>query len=408
MTTGRQPRLLVAGGSLGGLIAGGLFHRAGWDVQVFERAVGHLEGRGAGITVLPGLVEGLQGAGVEVTEQDLGVELPERIALDLSGRVVARRAFRQVMTSWKFLYDILRAAFPPQRYHEGHTVTRVEQDAQQVRVHFADGGSAEGDLLIGADGLRSAVRTQFLPQVHPHYPGYIAWRSLADEAALDAATRGVLGDCYAVCVTPGQQGICYPVPGPDHRRGPGERQFNVVWYHPVPETALRWMQTDVTGQHHPFGIPPSLVAPAVREHMLALAPNVLAPAFAEVVLRSRIHFFQPIVDWELPRLAFGRVALIGDAAFVARPHVAMGVPKAAGDALALLRHAQAAGDELPAALARFETERLRIDGAMVGRGRYLGSYMAAQAGSAQERARAEAGRDPEQVMLETAAPFAYG
>ena len=69
--------------------------------------------------------------------------------------------------------------------------------------------------------------------------------------------------------------------------------------------------------------------------MAQLARSVLAPQFAEAVERSRLIFFQPIVDLESPRLAFGRIAIVGDAAFTARPHVAMGVPKAAGDVLSL-------------------------------------------------------------------------
>ena len=57
---------MIVGGSLVGLIAGNLLHRIGWDVDIFERTDGVLDGRGAGITVLPGLVEGLRAAGVDV------------------------------------------------------------------------------------------------------------------------------------------------------------------------------------------------------------------------------------------------------------------------------------------------------------------------------------------------------
>src|SRR5258705_10906181 len=102
---GSRGRVLVIGGSLVGLITGNLFHRAGWDVQVFERVTGNVEGRGAGITILPGLVDGFRAAGADVYEQSLGVELPARIALDKAGRLCAGRPFSQVMTSWKRLYD---------------------------------------------------------------------------------------------------------------------------------------------------------------------------------------------------------------------------------------------------------------------------------------------------------------
>src|SRR5882762_8617377 len=121
-------RVIVIGGSLVGLIAGNLFHRAGWDVQVFERVTGNVEGRGAGITILPGLADGFRAAGADVSEQSLGVELPARIALDRAGRIVAERPFRQFMTSWKRLYDELKKVFPQENYRAGMALDRIEQD----------------------------------------------------------------------------------------------------------------------------------------------------------------------------------------------------------------------------------------------------------------------------------------
>jgi 2-polyprenyl-6-methoxyphenol hydroxylase-like FAD-dependent oxidoreductase len=404
---GSRDRVLVIGGSLVGLIAGNLFHRAGWDVEVFERVSGNVEGRGAGITILPGLVDGFRAAGADVSEQSLGVELPARIALDKSGRIVAERPFSQVMTSWKRLYDELKKVFPNENYRAGMTLEKVEQEDKRITACFAGGERVEADLLIAADGLRSTVRAQFLPGTKPHYAGYIAWRCLTDEGDLSEPTHAALFNRYSVCVAPGQQGIGYAVPGPGHSVEPGRRQYNTVWYYPVPEDGLRRLMTDDTGRYHPNGIPPALLSSQIRQEMIENASQVLAPQFAEAVRRARLHFFQPIVDLELPRLVFGRAVIIGDAAFTARPHVAMGVPKGAGDALALVKAITLGGREPFAALAQFEAERLRIDRAIVARGRYLGSYMEAQLKSEEERRRAEALRVPEHVMMETAAPMAF-
>jgi 2-polyprenyl-6-methoxyphenol hydroxylase-like FAD-dependent oxidoreductase len=401
-------RVIVIGGSLAGLISGNLFHRMGWDVHVFERAPGDLEGRGAGITILPGLISGFQAAGVDETEQSLGVELPRRIALDRTGNVVAHCAFSQSMTSWGRLYECLKRIFPIQRYHSGVTLERVQQDADTVTAHFAGGHHVDGDLLIAADGLRSTVRNQFLPDLKPHYPGYIAWRCLADERDLPASIFAPLFQCYTVCVVPGQQGIGYPVPGPDHSLAPGRRQYNVVWYHAVrEEDELPRFMTDDTGRYHPNGIPPALVSARIKREMVDKAQQVLAPQFAAALEHGRLHFFQPIVDLEPMRLVFGRVAIIGDAAFVARPHTAMGVPKGAGDALSLAAEIEQADGDLSSALERFEAQRLRIGQTIVARGRYLGAYMEAQLKSEAERQQAEAARVPEQVMRETAAPLDY-
>src|SRR5262245_17359495 len=121
-------RVLIVGGSLGGLIAANLFHRSGWDVHVYERTDGVLEGRGAGITILPGLVEALRAAGVEEPEERYGIMLPGRIVCDRAGKVLAERVYAQAMTSWRRLFELLKAVFPAERYHSGVNLDRIEQD----------------------------------------------------------------------------------------------------------------------------------------------------------------------------------------------------------------------------------------------------------------------------------------
>jgi 2-polyprenyl-6-methoxyphenol hydroxylase-like FAD-dependent oxidoreductase len=406
-TNSHRPRIIVIGGSIAGLLAANLFHRIGWDVHVFERTVSALQGRGAGITILPDLVSGLRAAGVNDTEESLGVELPARVALDHAGNIVAERPFRQFMTSWGRLFEALKTGLPADRYHGGEGLERIEQSPRQVTARFSNGRKLEGDLLIGADGLRSAVRAQFLPELKPAYAGYIAWRCLCDENELAVSTRELLFSRYAVCVAPGEQGIGYAVPGPDHSAAPGKRQFNVVWYTPVRENELSLVMTDDAGRHHANGIPPSLMSARVCADMVEKSQKVLAPQFAEAIARSKVTFVQPIVDLESPKMVFGRVAIIGDAAYVARPHVAMGVPKAAGDATALVKVLQEAGAISEAGLGAFEAERLRIGANIVARGRYLGAYMEAQLKSDEERRRAQEIRVAERVMMETAAPWDY-
>src|SRR5262245_41271794 len=149
MNSNRQ-RVVIIGGSIAGLLAANLFHRIGWDVQVFERASGVLEGRGAGITILPGLVGGFQAAGVKETEESLGVPLPARVALDRAGDIVAERAFLQYMTSWRRLFEALKNALPVSCYYSGMGLESVEQSEESTIARFADGQQIEADLLIGA------------------------------------------------------------------------------------------------------------------------------------------------------------------------------------------------------------------------------------------------------------------
>jgi 2-polyprenyl-6-methoxyphenol hydroxylase-like FAD-dependent oxidoreductase len=133
------------------------------------------------------------------------------------------------------------------------------------------------------------------------------------------------------------------------------------------------------------------------------ARALLAPQFAEVVRLTEQPFFQPIYDVESDKLVFGRVVLAGDAAFVARPHVGMGVTKAAGDAVALA-DALRENDDIDEALRRYEQARIRFGAAVITRARHLGAYMQAQIRTTSEREMAERYRTPAAVMRETATP----
>ncbi len=108
---------------------------------------------------------------------------------------------------------------------------------------------------------------------------------------------------------------------------------------------------------------------------------------------------QPIYDLETPHMAFGRVAIVGDAAFVARPHVAAGVAKAADDAAALV--GALAHDEVAPALRRFEAARVPVGRRIIERARHLGAYLQATQ-TAEERARSQRHSIPEAVLAETA------
>ncbi len=393
-------RALVVGGSMGGLFAALLLLRDGWDVQVFERVGSELSGRGAGIVTHPELESSLAAAGIHPGDE-LGVFIEERRTLDHEGRVIGRLSCPQTTTSWNGLFQMLRDALPAGRYHRGKEFVGCEASEREVVARFADGSRETGALLVGADGIRSTVRQQFLPGTEPSYAGYTAWRGLVDEGALSAGTHADLFAYFAFCLPPGEQMLGYPVAGEDDDLRPGHRRYNWVWYRPADDETLARMLTDDSGRRHELSIPPPLVSRDVIAAMREGAERVLSPQFRELVSITPQPFLQPIYDLESPSLAFGRVAILGDAAFVARPHVGAGVSKAAADAEALVA-ALAAGPDVPAALARYEAERVAAGRQVVDQARRLGSYMRTRLETEEQRALARRHQTPEAVMKETA------
>ncbi|MCC8979078.1 FAD binding domain-containing protein [Bradyrhizobium acaciae] len=399
-----QPKVLVIGGSMAGLFAALLLRREGWNVDVYERIGSELAGRGAGIVTHHELFEVLGRAGIDTAAAAVGVVVPGRRVLDRSGRIVGELGLRQVLTSWGHLYGLLRAALPTEDYHHGKSLVEVTELGDRVVARFSDGSEASADLLIGADGIFSCVRAQLAADVRPAYAGYVAWRGLVNERDLSPRTRAELCDWFAFSLPPGEQMLGYPVAGTKEEMDVGERRFNFVWYRPAnADHGLADLLTDIDGVRHELSIPPTKIRSDVIASMRRDAERLLAPQFAEVVRLTPQPFIQAILDLETPRMALGsRTVILGDAAFVARPHVGMGVTKAAADAAALVDALRAHPADLSAALATFESIRLSFGAAVVRRARHLGAYMQAQIATAEERAMAERHRSPEAVMAETA------
>ena len=389
---------------MGGLFAANLLLRAGWDVEIFERIGEELAGRGAGIVTHDELFDVIRRAGA-VVDDTLGCATQSRVTLDRSGKVVAEMPLEQILTAWGRLYRLLKDVFPRARYHFNKTLARIEQDKAGVTAHFADGTQASGELLIGADGIRSTVRGQLLPQAKPEYAGYLAWRGLADESAVNDETRRALSDRMGFGLPPGEQMLTYLVAGRGNATRPGERRFNFVWYRPAAEqTELRALFTDAQGRHYEQNIPPDRIRPEVIADMHATAERLLAPVFVDVVRATREPLFQPIYDLESSQLAFGRVALLGDAAFVARPHVGLGVTKAAGDAVALVDALSEFPSDVARALHAYAAKRLAFGKAIVAHARLLGLGVGPAVVSGPQAALIAHLRRPEVVMREIAVP----
>ena len=370
-----KQRALIIGGSVGGLFAANMLRSIGWDATVFERNAEPLTGRGAGISTHPQLHDVTKRLGIPF-DNSMGIAIDKVVFLDHDGHCTDERPTVRLMSSWGRVFRSLRDPIPDDNYQLGKSLVRVEQDASSVTAIFSDGTQERGDLLIGADGGRSTVRELFLPGLQPQYAGYVAWRAMLDERDVPSGIHAQLFANYTYCLPPGELFLAYPVPGRNNETQPGQRAYNIVWYRPTTPEKLADLCTDASGKCHGTSIPPPLLRPDVIAWSKAQARALVAPQVAEIFERDPRPFFQAIFDFISPQIVFGRVALLGDAAFLARPHPGAGTTKCAMDAEHLADSIAALGIE--AGLAKYQREQGVFGAGLVRQGQIDGSYISDQ------------------------------
>ena len=236
------------------------------------------------------------------------------------------------------LLAVLRAALPDQVITLGASVSNVTQDAAGVTLTLADGRSARGDMLIGADGLHSVVRANLFGQQPPRYAGYTSWRGVVpfDATSLVACESFGRGARFGMAPLRGGRVYWYATQSAPAGTQPPEGGWKPA------------LLTQFEGWHAPI-------------------EALIAATDAAQILHLDIYDRPPLRHW-----SDGRITLLGDAAHPMTPNLGQGACQALEDAVALAQHLTASTDTI-AALQAFETARIPRTTSVVRQARAIGA-----------------------------------
>ncbi|MER6137018.1 FAD-dependent monooxygenase [Streptomyces sp. NPDC001815] len=328
-------RVLIAGGGIGGIATALALQQQGIDAVVFERAPALRDG-GAGLHIWTNGMLALAHLGVAdqvaaiapaQSECHFATSAGRPIGVWPVGQFVERYGQPTVAIGRSDLHGILRDAVRAPLVTDAE-VTGYTEHLDGVSLHFADGTSEDGDLLIGADGVRSAVRAQLLGPQPPDYTGYIAWRGHAE-------------------MSPGQ----FPSGTFKALFGPGTR----FTYYDIAPGVMHWMSVaDGPAGGRDEGTPEQTLDMLRARHAGWSGPvrQILDATVPQSILRGDVMDRKPDAVW-----GRGRVTLLGDAAHAMSFNIGQGACQAIEDGLVLAGHLASPGVSVHQALRAYEAER---------------------------------------------------
>jgi len=336
-----KPHVLIAGAGIGGLTAALALLQRGYRVDIYEQAA-QLKEVGAGVQISAngtralyelGLGEGLRALACEPSEKEVRLWNTGQAwkLFDVGATSVARFGFPYFTMYRPDLLDALVAgvhAAAPNAIHLGHKVSSFTQEAGRVTLHFADGGTASGDILIGADGVHSKVRAQLWGADAPQFTGCMAWRGIVPMEKLPAHLARLVGTNW---LGPGGHVVHYPLHG-----GKVMNFVGVVerddWQ--VESWSVRGTHAEALGDFAGW-----------HEDVQTLIRNIGTPYKWALMGRT------PMAQWSQ-----GHVTLLGDACHPTLPFMAQGAVMAIEDGMILARALDAYPDT-PQALQHYEDAR---------------------------------------------------
>jgi 2,6-dihydroxypyridine 3-monooxygenase len=371
-----MPRVAVVGGSIGGLTAAALLRDAGCEVDVYERSSILLSGYGAGIVLQPELSRYF----LERTDVSLDSISVSSSAIRYynaaDGKLIGEIRADWRYTSYNALYRALLQSFGLERYRLGETLVDLEQNSGGVELRFASGRVVHCDLAVCADGGFSTARQRLLGIV-ARYCGYVTWRGVVSQSALSRQAWEFFNDRFTYGLLLDGHLIAYPIPVLGENLRLAECGINFQWYWNVPEgRQLDEMMTDRDGVRRAVSVHADGVQRRYLEELHRRAQGELSlEPFVELIKAANKPFVTIIADTDVPRMAIGRVCLLGDAAVTGRPHAAAGAAKAAANAWSLTEALVHAGGDVEGALQEWEPGQLQQGRALLAKVRHMGGLL---------------------------------
>ena len=310
-------KTVIIGAGIGGLTTAIALQKAGIEFEIFEAAP-ELKPLGAGIVMASNAMQVFQRLGMEKKIMGAGLEIGAAYGVDQSFRLISGLAIKEKITirygigSYAIhrgrLQEVLLAEINPSKIHLGKRLAGLDQLEGGVTLSFEDGSSAEADLAIGADGIRSVVRKNIFGEVPLRYAGQTCWRGMA-KVRLPEEMRFNSYEMWG-----NQKGLRFGfVPTAENE----VYYFTTFFTDPYGKDVPGNVKSDLINRYSCFGEIPVKIMESTPE---------------ENIIRSDIFDFQPMLRWWS-----GRVALIGDAAHATTPNLGQGGCQAVEDAYVIAK-----------------------------------------------------------------------
>jgi 6-hydroxynicotinate 3-monooxygenase len=339
-----QQRIAIIGGGMGGLTAGILLQRAGFQATIYEQAP-HLARIGAGINIYPNGMHVLRGAGVADELMAVG-HLPQTwFSREWD---TGRLLYSQPEAEWQRVYGephiilhrgdlqtALAGQLQPGTLKFQKQLAGIDEASDSLKLRFTDGSATEADVAIGADGVNSVVRDLLLGPEPPKYTGVVAYRSIFPTSRLSRPLESDGCKFWS-----------------DERHPANEDRHFIIYYTTKSKEEVYF----VTGSPDPEWqgtSPVDVTIKEVRDHYAGFHEEVMR------VIEASVHIskWPFLVRDPLPLWSSGRIVLLGDACHPMRPHMGQGAGMAFEDAAVLVRCMQQMKDDYPAAFKLYESNR---------------------------------------------------